>query len=219
MWRTGASVSRRNDRCSLVSRCLVEDGRLSEDGSKLLFCPPGPIDKYGIHEWRDRRFLYDYDSRRSGEFVSVQPVGAPTVGVSQPAIKDVPAPAKSVSTTPGRVTVTQAADSVTISDDAKIAAAANRRTTHGAAGVSPAPGQTPVSSDAAKAARSAVVHAAAGPAAAPQTTTNSYVMKVRAALARGGDRSVSQVMAALGVPQAAQQQVAAALGTAPKSAS
>ena len=151
--------------------------------------------------------------------MSVQPVGASAVGVSQSAIKGVPAPAKNAPTTPGRATAAQAADSVTISDDAKIAAAANRGATHGGAGASPAPGQASTSSEASKAARSAVVQASAGRASAPQTTTNSYVMKVRATLARGGDRSVSQVMAALGVPQAEQQQVAAALGVAPKSAS
>jgi len=151
--------------------------------------------------------------------VSVQPVGAPAVGVSQLAIKGVPAPAKNAPTTLGRAKAAQATDSVTISDDAKIAAAANRGATHGAAGVSPAPGQVSASSEASKAARSAVVRASAAHTSAPQTTTNSYVMKMRATLARGGDRSVSQVMAALGVPQAEQQQVAAALGAAPKSAS
>ena len=151
--------------------------------------------------------------------MSVQPVGTSAVGVSQPAIKGVPAPATNAPTTPGRATVTQAADSVTISDDAKIAAATNRQTTHGAAGVSPTPGQASASGDASKAARSAVVRASAAHTSAPQTTTNSYVMKVRATLARGGNRSVSQVMAALGVPPAEQQQVAAALGAAPKSAS
>ncbi len=152
--------------------------------------------------------------------MSVQPVGASAVGVSQSAIKGVPAPAKNAPTTPGRATVTQAADSVTISDDAKIAAAvANRGATHGVAGASPATGQVSASGDASKAAQSAVVRAATGRAAAPQTTTNNYVMKVRAVLARGGDRSVSQVMAALGVPPAEQQQVAVALGAAPKSAS
>ncbi len=150
--------------------------------------------------------------------MSVQPVGAPAVGVSQLAIKGVPAPAKNAPTTLGRATAAQATDSVTISDDAKIAAA-NRGATHGAAGVSPAPGQVSASSEASKAARSAVVRASAAHTSAPQTTTNSYVMKMRATLARGGDRSVSQVMAALGVPQAEQQQVAAALGAAPKSAS
>jgi len=142
--------------------------------------------------------------------VSVQSVGASAVGVSQPAIKGVPAPARNAPTTPGRATVTQAADSVTISDDAKIAAA-NRGTTHSVASASPALGQVSVSSQASKAARSAVVRTSTGRAAAPQRTTNSYVMSVRAALARGGNRSVSQVMAALGVPQAAQQQVAVAL--------
>jgi len=141
------------------------------------------------------------------------------VGVSQPAIKDVPAPAKNAPTTPGRATAAQAADSVTISDDAKTAAAANRGATHGVAGASPAPGQAPTSGEASKAARSAVARASTGRAAAPQTTTNSYVMSVRAALARGGNRSVSQIMAALGVPPAEQQQVAVALGAAPKSAS
>ncbi len=151
--------------------------------------------------------------------MSVQPVGASAVGVSQSAIKGVPAPATNAPTTPGRATVTQAADSVTISDDAKIAAAANKGATDGVAGASPAPGQVSTSGDASKAARSAVVRAATGHTAAPQTTTNSYVMSVRAALARGGNRSVSQVMAALGVPQAEQQQVAVALGAAPKSAS
>ena len=151
--------------------------------------------------------------------MSVRSVGAPVVGVSQPAVKGVPAPAKNVPPTSGRVAVTQAADTVTISDEAKIAAAANRPTPHSAAGASPAPGHAPAPGDASTAARAAVVRAPTARASAPQTTTNGYVMKVRAMLARGGDRNVSQVMAALGIPQAEQQQVAAALGASPKSAS
>ncbi len=107
--------------------------------------------------------------------MSAQSVGASAVGVSQPAIKGVPAPARNAPTTPGRATVTQAADSVTISDDAKIAAA-NRGTTHSVASASPALGQVSASSEASKAARSAVVRTSTGRAAAPQRTTNSYVI-------------------------------------------
>jgi len=55
-------MSRRNDGCSLVSRCLIEDGCLSEEDSRLFLCAHMPIESNGIHvmypKWRDRRFLY-----------------------------------------------------------------------------------------------------------------------------------------------------------------
>jgi hypothetical protein len=44
------------------------------------------------------------------------------------------------------------------------------------------------------------------------------VAKVRAAPAQGGNRTVSEVMASLGVPQADQAQIAAVLSSTAKSA-
>lgn len=137
--------------------------------------------------------------------MSVHPVATPIMRAPQPTVADAVAPTKSapVSPSPSPSKAPSPAYAVTISAAAKAAASA----------------RTPASPSTAAttAARAAVVHAAAS-MAAPPTTTSGYVMKVRAALARGGDRSVAQIMAALGIPQAAQQQVAAALGTAPKSA-
>jgi len=49
-------------------------------------------------------------------------------------------------------------------------------------------------------------------------TTNGYVAKVRAALSSNPSLTPVQAMAAAGVPQADQQQVAAALGVAVSSA-
>ncbi len=136
--------------------------------------------------------------------MSIQSVAAFAVRTPQPSVQDAPAASKSAPSTPASAIPAQRPDSVTLSTNAKLAAATRQ--------------QTSPTSDAG-AARSAVVRAAASHASVPQTTTSGYAMKVRAALARGGNQSVSQVMAALGIPQAEQQQVVAALGAPPKSAS
>lgn len=139
--------------------------------------------------------------------MSIQSVAAFAARTPQPSVQDAPAaPAasKSAPSTPASAIPAQRPDSVTLSTNAKLAAATRQQ-------------MSPTSD--AGAARSAVVRAAASHASVPQTTTSGYAMKVRAALARGGNQSVSQVMAALGIPQAEQQQVVAALGAPPKSAS
>ncbi len=133
--------------------------------------------------------------------MSIQSVAAFAVRTPQPSVQDAPAASKSAPSTPASAIPAQRPDSVTLSTNAKLAAATRQQ-------------MSPTSD--AGAARSAVVRAAAS---VPQTTTSGYAMKVRAALARGGNQSVSQVMAALGIPQAEQQQVVAALGAPPKSAS
>jgi hypothetical protein len=52
------------------------------------------------------------------------------------------------------------------------------------------------------------MQAAATSTAQAQTTSTAYAAKVQAALSRNPSGSVSQMMAALGVPQSQQQQVA-----------
>lgn len=136
--------------------------------------------------------------------MSVQPVASPAARVSQPAATGAPAPSAPSAPKPTAPSApTSPAYAVTLSKDAKAAAAAHA--------------SAPPASDATKAARTTLVRAASTTTTA-QTTTSGYVMKVRAALARGGDRNIAQIMASLGIPQAEQQQVALALGATPRSA-
>ena len=135
--------------------------------------------------------------------MSVHPVASPAVPVEPPSVRGAaPPPASEPAAAPSAPA--QRPDAVTLSPSARLGAVARQQ-------ASPA-------GDATAAARAAAVHAASPHTYAPQTTTSGYAMKVRAALARGGNLSVSQVMAELGIPQAEQAQVAAALGAAPQSA-
>lgn len=126
----------------------------------------------------------------------VPSVAAAAVRVAQTPVQDAPAsPRKAPSGESAGVA--QPADSVTISHTARLAAAA-------------------ATGDAVATARTAVRGASSAPSAG-QATTGQYAAKVRAALARGGNASVTQIMASLGIPQAEQARVAAAVGAAPKS--
>ncbi len=120
--------------------------------------------------------------------MAVPPVAASTTLAAQAAAPDVKPQAKSAPQASAPAS-TQALDSVTISTHARSVAA-----------ISGPPSQT------------AAKLAAPPRVATAQTSTNAYVLKVRAALAGGGNASVQQIMARLGIPQSEQQQILTALG-------
>ncbi len=130
--------------------------------------------------------------------MSVPSMSAPVVSAASSAPTAAPTLPKPAEVKSTQDTADQPAATVTISDSAKRAVAAN---------------QQPEQSVAKKASVLAQQSTAT-----TQPSASSYVTKVRAALANDPSLTMSQAMSAAGVPQAEQQQVSSALGSTKQSA-